>query len=149
MPPSAQLSEAHRVWLFHSHAYFDHESAECVAEARGFMERIRTTFASSPHLEVHSFISKPVGPHPRGSFEVQFTRAVLAEYLSWLLFERPPRLSVLVHPLTKSQVLDHTARAVWLGEPLVLERSVLEAADAEGKASGVSRSRRSGTVACG
>jgi DOPA 4,5-dioxygenase len=132
----ADAAESERVWLYHSHAYFDHESEETVAEARAFMERVSRTFASTSHVEVHSFIARPAGPHPRGSFEVLFTREAFADYLSWLMFERPPRISVFIHPLTQSQVLDHTARALWLGEPFPMNLDVLEAVDTSTRASG-------------
>ncbi|MGA8050371.1 MAG: DOPA 4,5-dioxygenase family protein [Burkholderiales bacterium] len=128
--------ESRRVWLFHSHAYFDHRVAQRVAEARAFMALIRRTFAGTAHLEVHSFIPAPAGPHPRGSFEVLFTREVFADYVSWLMFARPEKLDILVHPLTRSQTLDHTARALWLGTPLPIDRSMLKAVDARLLASG-------------
>ncbi len=132
----AGAPESRRVWLFHSHAYFDHESAEAVAEARAFMELASHTFAATAHVEVHSFAPRRAGPHPRGSFEVLFTREAFADYVSWLMFERPPRISVLVHPLTRSQTLDHGSRALWLGERLAMDRDVLEAADASACAAG-------------
>jgi DOPA 4,5-dioxygenase len=128
--------ESRRVWLFHSHAYFDHTSSERVAHARAFMECIRHTFADSPHLEVHSFIAYPIGPHPRGNFEVLFTREAFADYVPWLMFARPDELSILIHPLTRSQTLDHTRRALWLGAPLLIDQPMLEAVDAKLSASG-------------
>jgi DOPA 4,5-dioxygenase len=126
--------ESARVWFFHAHVYFDHESH--VDEARAFMERIRETHASNPHVEVHTFIPRPAGPHPRGSFEVLFTREAFADVLAWLMFERPPALSILIHPLTRSQTADHTSRALWLGEQLRLDRELLESVDARLIASG-------------
>ena len=128
--------ESRRVWLFHSHAYFDHTAQERVEEARAFMDLIRQTFAATPHVEVHSLIPAPVGPHPRGSFEVLFTREAFTDYVSWLMFTRPESIDILVHPLTRSQVLDHTSRALWLGTPLPIDRAMLEAFDARLLASG-------------
>jgi len=122
--------ESRRVWLFHSHAYFDHAAPDCIAEARAFMALLERTFAATAHVEVHSFIPRSVGPHPCGSFEVLFTRDVFADYVAWLMFARPERMSVLIHPLTRSQTLDHTARALWLGAPLAIDRAMLEAVDA-------------------
>ena len=124
------------MWLFHSHTYFDHTAPECVAEARAFRDLIRRTFAATAHVEVSSFIPRPAGPHPRGSFEVLFTREVFADYVSWLMFARPEKLDILIHPLTRSQILDHTTRALWLGTPLPIDRSLLEAVDARLVASG-------------
>jgi aromatic ring-cleaving dioxygenase len=122
--------ESRRVWLFHSHTYFDHAAPERVAEARAFMDLIQRTFAPTAHVELHSFIPAPVGPHPRGSFEVLFTREVFADYVSWLMFTRPETLDILIHPLTRSQTLDHTTRALWLGTPLVIDQAMLELVDA-------------------
>ena len=132
----ADAPEADRVWLFHSHAYFDGGVPEHVAQARAFMDLLRRTFASTPHVEVHSFVSVPAGPHPRGSFEVLFTREAFADYVSWLMFARPPSLSILIHPLTRSQSFDHGARALWLGERLALDLEMLEAVDAKALAAG-------------
>jgi len=128
--------ESSRVWLFHSHAYFDHAVPEHVAEARAFMDLSRRTFAETAHVEVHSFIPFPAGPHPRGSFEVLFTREAFADYVPWLMFTRPASLDILIHPLTRSQTLDHTARALWLGTPRAVDRAMLEAVDARLLASG-------------
>ena len=128
--------ESRRVWMFHSHVYFDHAAPECVAAARAFMDLIQQTFAATPHLEVHSFIPNPAGPHPCGSFEVLFTRDVFADYVSWLMFARPEGLDILIHPLTRSQTLDHTTRALCLGTPRAINRSMLEAVDARLLASG-------------
>lgn len=123
--------ESLRVWLFHSHAYFDHTAPACVAKAREFMDLIGRTFAATSHVEVHSFVPLPVGPHPRGSFEVLFTRAAFVDYVSWLMFARPEELDILIHPLTRSQSLDHTNRALWLGTPLAVDRAMLARVDAQ------------------
>lgn len=128
--------ESDRVWLFHSHIYFDHTTLECVAEARAFMTLIRQSFAATNHLEIHSFIPAPAGPHPCGSFEVLFTREIFVDFISWLMFARPERLNILTHPLSRSQVLDHTVRALWLGTPLPIDRAMLESVDAKLSASG-------------
>jgi aromatic ring-cleaving dioxygenase len=132
----ADSHASRRVWLYHSHTYFDHAAPERVAEARAFMDLIRRTFAATAHVEVSSFIPFPAGPHPCGSFEVLFTREVFADYVSWLMFARPESLDILIHPLTRSQTLDHTTRALWLGTPLMLDRPMLEAVDARLLASG-------------
>jgi len=117
-------------WRFHSHAYFDHAAPERVEEAQAFRELIRHTFAANPRVEVRAFHAAPAGPHPRGSFEVLFAREAFADYVPWLMFVRPEAIDILVHPLTRSQVLDHTTRALWLGAPLALDRQMLEAEDA-------------------
>ena len=132
----ADAGESRRVWFFHSHAYFDHESPASVGEARAFQERIAQAFALHPHVEVHSFIPFAAGPHPRGSFEVLVTREGFADYVAWLMFERPPSISILIHPLTRSQMDDHGARALWLGDRLTLTTAPLEAMDARTRETG-------------
>ena len=132
----ADCCESRSVWLFHSHAYFDHATPECVAEARAFMDLIQRTFAATAHVEVCSFRPAPAGPHPCGSFEVLFTREVFADYVSWLMFTRPESIDILIHPLTRSQTLDHTTRALWLGAPRAVDRAMLEAEDARLLAAG-------------
>ena len=126
---NAGACESRRVWLYHAHAYFDHTLPHRVAEARAFLDLIEQTFAETAHVEVHSFVGQPAGPHRRGSFEVLFTREAFADCVSWLMFARPPSIDVLVHPLTRSQVLDHTARALWLGTPRELDVAMLAAVD--------------------
>ncbi len=129
--------ESRRVWLFHSHTYFDHAAPDVRRARRAHSwsssgERLRRRRTSRC---TRSF-PFPAGPHPRGNFEVLFTREVFADYVSWLMFARPASLDILIHPLTRSQTLDHTTRALWLGTPLAVDRSMLEAVDARLLASG-------------
>jgi aromatic ring-cleaving dioxygenase len=121
---------------FHSHAYFDCAVPERVEQARAFRELIRREFAANARLEVRAFHAAPAGPHPLGSFEVLFAHQAFADYVCWLMFARPQGISILVHPLTGWQVLDHTTRALWLGEPLPLDRRMLGEEDARRLASG-------------
>jgi len=133
---TADADPSRRVWLFHSHAYFETGDPARVEEARAFMDHVGQEFRDNGHVEVHRFVPLPVGPHPRGSFEVLFTREVFAEYVNWLAFHRPPSISILVHPLTASQVADHTDHALWLGPVLPIRMDVLLRSDAASVASG-------------
>ena len=123
--------ESARVWFFHSHALFDHTVPERVQEAAAFRDRIAETFASNPHVEVHSFLPHPAGPFPRGMFEVLFTRDAFTDYVTWLSFERPEAIDILVHPLTKWQVADHGEHAFWLGRRVDLDVGPLQRMDAK------------------
>ena len=60
----ADCHESRRVWLFHSHTYFDHAAPECVAEARAFMDLIRQTFVATVHVELHSVQEGATLAHP-------------------------------------------------------------------------------------
>lgn len=46
----ADAPESRRVWLFNSHAYFDHCVSERIAEVRAFMDLVIRTFAGTDHL---------------------------------------------------------------------------------------------------
>lgn len=118
------------MWVFQSRAHFDHDVPERIAEARAFMDLVVRTFAGTDHLEVHGFTPFPAVPHRRGSFEVLFTREAFADYVSWLMFSRPPWLDILVHPLTDSQLLDHTRRVLSRGTPVAMDGTLLKEADA-------------------
>ncbi|KAF3928729.1 hypothetical protein AA313_de0207195 [Arthrobotrys entomopaga] len=58
-------------------------------------------------------------------FEVNlFTPAQFGAFIPWLMLHRGP-LSVLVHPNTGHELHDHTVNAIWLGEKLPLDTSIL------------------------
>jgi aromatic ring-cleaving dioxygenase len=133
---TADRPEPMRVWLYHAHVYFEHTDPDRVAEAERFQAGLVDAYANDPHVEVHALVPIPVGPHPRGSFEVLFTRAVFTELVTWLMFARPPAFSILVHPLTRCQLRDHTQRALWFGTPLPLVTEVLAASDANSETAG-------------
>jgi DOPA 4,5-dioxygenase len=66
----------------------------------------------------------PRGPHPVGSYEVWCPRERFSRTYSFLATHRG-ELSVLIHPLTRREVLDHSERAAWLGKPFPLDLSAL------------------------
>ena len=61
----------------------------------------------------------PIGPHPVGSFEVWVPQEYLPHMLSFMMYNRGD-LSILVHPLGKTEIQDHTTDAMWLGKPYPL-----------------------------
>ncbi|KAG0356396.1 hypothetical protein BG005_004687 [Podila minutissima] len=67
----------------------------------------------------------PIGPHVIGSFEVWCPIESFARTFSWFTLNRSKH-SVLVHPLTKEQLLDHSTRAVWMGQPLPLDIEIFK-----------------------
>lgn len=99
---------------------------------------------SVPELRIYKFWEEPIGPHPIAMFEVNlFTPAQFGAFIPWLVINRGP-LSVLVHPNTVDPVTggheeverDHTQRATWMGERVVLDLSLfknMKAAKEEGK----------------
>ncbi len=102
---------------WHAHVYFDAASRDAAWALR---ERIEKTFP----IEMGRFHEKPVGPHPRFSYQVLFRPDQLAPILSWLALNRGD-LTVFVHPNTGQQLADHRDRAIWLGRQETLDLSVL------------------------
>lgn len=88
-----------------------------------------------PELRIYKLWDKPIGPHPVAMFEVNlFTPAQFGAFIPWLVINRGP-LSALVHPNTKEIVdgkdlsdeeRDHTQRATWMGEPVILDLSIFK-----------------------
>jgi DOPA 4,5-dioxygenase len=102
---------------WHAHVYFDAASRDAAWALR---ERIEKSFP----IEMGRFHEKPVGPHPRFSYQVLFKPDQLAPFLSWLALNRGD-LTVFVHPNTGQQLADHRDRAIWLGRQETLDLSVL------------------------
>jgi len=74
-----------------------------------------------------------VGPHPKPQFEIHFLEGALPTVLPLI---EASGLRALVHPLTDDDLADHTSLAVWIGEPIPLDLSVL---DPPGMNQGVAR----------
>ncbi len=100
---------------WHAHVYFDAATRDAAWALR---ERIEKSF----EIDMGRFHEKPVGPHPRYSYQVHFRNDQLAPLLSWLALNRGD-LTVFVHPNTGEALEDHRDRAIWLGTqvPLILD----------------------------
>ncbi|KAI8927240.1 DOPA-like domain-containing protein [Entophlyctis helioformis] len=72
---------------------------------------------------------EPRGPHPIGSYEVWVPAEHFARVYGWFVLNRPKELKVLLHPLTRHELLDHTERAVYLGGPAALPLKLDELGD--------------------
>jgi aromatic ring-cleaving dioxygenase len=104
---------------WHAHVYFDAITTE---PAKALREKIEKTFND---IVMGRFHERPVGPHPRFSYQVLFKNDQLAPILSWLSLNRG-QLTVFVHPNTGEQLEDHRDRAIWLGEQVPLFLDVLK-----------------------
>lgn len=104
--------------VYHAHVYFDESTAEAARELR---RAIGERFSCAALGNVNE---RPRGPHPRWSFEVAFEPSAYGELVPWLADHRCG-LAVLVHPYTRDEVVDHTERAVWMGEILDLRLEAL------------------------
>ena len=108
---------------YHAHIYYelgDRASAERLhrrlSSAMGSGELVGVLF-------VGKMRDKSVGPHPKPQFEVHFREDALPGVLPLI---EASGLTALVHPLTDDDLADHTSLALWIGEPLLLDHSVLD-----------------------
>lgn len=106
------------ITAYHAHIYFDEESAE---KARVLREAIELEFK----IEMGRFHEKPVGPHPRWSYQVAFNPEQFGSFIPWLVLNRGD-LTIFVHAETGNELLDHTQHAIWLGPSEDLKLSMFE-----------------------
>jgi len=116
---------------FDIHIYFFQKNPEQLKFARELWERIRREF---PELRIYRLWEEPLGPHPIAMFEVNlFTPAQFGAFVPWLVINRGP-LSALIHPNTVDPITgeheeaerDHTQRATWMGEKVLLDLSLFK-----------------------
>ena len=102
---------------YHAHVYYDAASKETAARLRAGVEaRFEVTMGR--------WHDKPVGPHPRWSYQIAFKPEVFATLLPWLALNRDG-LVIFIHPNTGEDLTDHAERAIWLGEKVELDLSML------------------------
>jgi aromatic ring-cleaving dioxygenase len=97
---------------FHAHVFFDPDKPEWARKACA--ELPEATGAA-----VTCWYDRPGGPLPGAQFQVELTSTQLGAVTEWLMLHREG-MSVLLHPDTGDDLLDHTAHAVWFGTPLEL-----------------------------
>ena len=102
---------------YHAHIYYD--AAERPAAAA-----LRDDFADdSAILFVGAMTDGAAGPHPIAQYEVHFLARSQAAVVAAI---EATGLRALVHPLTDDDLADHTTLAHWIGEPVVLDVTVLD-----------------------
>lgn len=102
---------------YHAHVYFDAHSIE---QARELCEEAGRRFGVS----VGRMHERPVGPHPCWSCQLSFAPAQFQQVVPWLALNRAG-LVVFVHPQTGDELADHRDHAVWMGQVMALDLSVL------------------------
>ena len=112
---------------FHAHIYYSDEDRPAAAKLRDDFQ------ANGEVLFVGQMTDRAVGPHPIPQYEVHFVEGSLPAVVSAI---EGSGLRALVHPLTDDDLADHTTLAVWLGEPVPLDESVL---DPPGQNQGIAR----------
>ena len=108
------------IFGYHAHIYY-HDERE-----RARAATLRESLRSNPDIRLGRWRDEPVGPHPAPMYQVAFPVALFPTIVPWLMLNRDS-LTVLVHPETNDDVVDHRDNALWLGEKLNLNIAILEA----------------------
>jgi DOPA 4,5-dioxygenase len=112
MPPAPACDPA-RITHYHAHIYYDPQTRERAARLR---EQVAQEF---PNALLGRWHDAPVGPHPQSMYQIAFPREMLAAFVPWLMLNRDG-LTVLLHPETGDDYVDHSAHAAWFGAVLPL-----------------------------
>ena len=96
---------------YHAHVYWQNE------DQRDRALRLRPTLVELG-CEVGTMWDRPIGPHPRASYQANYTAANDDAVESLLA---STGLAVLLHEDTGDDMRDHTTGARWLGETLELD----------------------------
>jgi DOPA 4,5-dioxygenase len=100
---------------FHFHVYFDEATRDSTLQLRERLKR-QAEFA----FQMPPVRERPVGPHQWPIWSVWVDRANFTPAVEWMMRNHVPH-SVLIHPNIDDGYLDHTDRAMWLGEPRPLK----------------------------
>lgn len=103
---------------YHAHVYYD------PAQTRAVAERLCAALDERFRVEIDGYRDTPVGPHPIANVLVIFKPDQFDQVVPYLMLNRDG-LDVLVHPLTRDAVEDHSAYAMWLGSPVALKLHTL------------------------
>src|SRR5690348_11270101 len=102
---------------YHAHIYYD-------PATRAVAERVCAGIEKQFAVENDGFRDEPRGPHPISNVLLVFKPDQFDEVVPFLMLNRDG-LDVLVHPLTLDAVEDHSAFAIWLGNPVPLKLHTL------------------------
>jgi aromatic ring-cleaving dioxygenase len=98
-----------RIESWHAHVYFDAATRDAAWTFRDVLAK-----ALGERVVIGRFHERPVGPHPKWSYQVAFGPQQFAEVVGWLALNHGP-LDVFLHPNTGDALRDHRDRAIWIG----------------------------------
>jgi len=102
---------------YHAHVYYDERSKPLAAQLRDALE-------ARFEVRLGRWHDQAIGPHPSGSYQIEFRPELFAGLVPWLALNRQG-LSVFVHPETGDALADHTAHVIWLGDSWPLNLAAL------------------------
>ena len=102
---------------YHAHVYYDEWTRPVAAQ-------LREALARRFEVRLGRWHDQPIGPHPSGSYQIEFGPERFAELVPWLALNRQG-LTVFVHPETGDAMADHSAHVIWLGDSRQLNLAAL------------------------
>lgn len=107
------MPDASDITGYHAHIYYD-------AATKPAAERLRAKLEARFTTPVYGrWHDRPVGPHPRWSYQVAFEPALRDEIVAFMDANREG-LTILLHEQTGHDLRDHTDGASFLGKPVAL-----------------------------
>lgn len=113
---------------FHFHTYyFTKSQSDMAREFYNLVGSETTSNGSLAHCSRGTLRNAPIGPHPIAQFTVCCNATSLPTALGWYMKTRTQlELPVLLHPLTVSEAVDHSTRAMWMGPKVPLDFTGVE-----------------------
>ena len=108
---------------FHAHIYYEASDRSVAEQLHCELQAKKGTGELVDVIFVGEMRDRAVGPHPIPQYEVHFYGKALPTVLGRI---KGNSLRALVHRLTDDDLADHTLQALWIGEPLMLDLSVLD-----------------------
>ncbi|CAG2115669.1 unnamed protein product [Medioppia subpectinata] len=111
---------------YHFHTYFFQNNVQSSGHAERLRTRVETNIANGllNACITSEVYYDPVGPHPVGMFITCCNKTSMTPALSWFV-QNHGNLSVLIHPLTREVLADHTDKATFLGKSMPLDLPTL------------------------
>lgn len=103
---------------YHAHVYYD-------AESKGRAGALRSEIEARFDVRLGRWHDRPIGPHPRWSYQIAFKPALFGEIVPWLALNRRG-LVIFLHPETGDHIADHSDHALWMGDKLALDMEALK-----------------------
>jgi DOPA 4,5-dioxygenase len=113
------MPETTAIQSWHAHVYYDPATTRSVAAD------LRVAVEARFPVTMGRWHDIPVGPHPSAMYQIAFAPEVFADLVPFLALNRQG-LTILVHPETGHERPDHRDHALWMGEVLKLNLSILK-----------------------
>ncbi|MFT4198713.1 MAG: DOPA 4,5-dioxygenase family protein [Pseudoxanthomonas sp.] len=97
---------------YHSHIYF-------TAQTRHIAERLNEELQDRFKIWDYRWLDAANALHPQPMFRFAILKEDFQRYVEWIVRAREG-LTVLVHPITGDDYIDHTYLAIWIGGRLEL-----------------------------